>query len=337
MAQKPILKNVNKFSNIKLARGINIETLNFTTRAKKDIKNLGVSTKEYGKVWFVMPDGSKALFKTYNVFSNVKNKKLRVINELLCYNLAKQINMPCAKYEPAHIDNQVGLISYSFLKDEEYTKSLFELLNIDRNLSSNFFGTLEALERYGELGYTYNKRETLKKLYMYTVFDTITLQSDRHEGNIHFVFNDNSAKIKLAPSFDNEYAFSIDLVYDMYKQYKGIGITIDDLRDKYSLKAKYFTIMDELRSTKRAFSDNVKNICAIAMADKEFAKILNNIINNLNVSEAFAELEKQNYVIPAEYKDYVETVVSENINVIRNSLKMITKEDAEYFEEELIK
>ncbi len=337
MTQKPILKNVNKFSNIKLARGINIETLNFTSRAKKDIKNLGVSTKEYGKVWFIMPDGSKALFKTYNVFSNVKNKKLRVINELLCYNLAKQINMPCAKYEPAHIENQVGLITYNFLKDGEYTNSLFELLNVDKDLSGNIFDTLEALDSYSKIGYTYNKRETLKKLYMYTVFDTITLQSDRHEGNIHFVFNDNTAEIKLAPAFDNEYAFSIDLVYDMYKKYKNTDKSIEDLRDNYSLKAKYFTVMDELRSTKMAFKNNVSNICAIAKADKEFAHILNNVINKLDVHKAFEMLEKQHYTISDEYKEYVETVVNENINVIKTALSKVTKDEVEYFDEELIR
>lgn len=338
MVQKtPILKNVEKFSKTKLARGVDVEKLSFTSRTKKEIKNLGVSTKEYGKVWFVMPDGTKALFKTYTNFSNVRSKKLRIINEMLCYYLAKQVDMPCAKYQPAHIENQVGLVSYNFLKDGEYTKSLFELLKIDSDLSGNLADTLSALGQYEEMGYTFNKREILKGLFMYTIFDTITLQSDRHEGNIHFIFNDKSAEIKLAPAFDNEYAFSIDLVYDMYKKDKSTNADIDGLRDTYSLSAKYFTIMDELRINKQAFKNNVKNICAIAKADKEFGRILDNILNNINPNEAFLALEKQNFVIPDEYKEYVKTVIYENITEIKDALKKVNKEDSNYFKEEIIR
>ena len=338
MTQKPILKNVNKFSKIKLAKGIDVKKLHFTTRSKKEIKELGVSTKDYGKVWFVMPDGTKALFKTYNIDSTLKNKKLRMVNELLCYQLCKQIDMPCAKYEPAHIDKQVGLISYNFLKDGEYTKSLFELLKIDKTLSGTLTDTLEALDQYQEMGYSIDKRNILKNLYKFIIFDTITLQSDRHEGNIQFIFNEDTAEIKLAPAFDNEYAFSIDIAYKMYKKNKdNEPKSIDDLRDEYSLWAKYFTVMDELRSTKMAFINNVKYICAIAKADKEFNSILNRFLTNINPKAAFVNLEKQGISVPEEYKEYVTTIIKENIKEIKTALKNVAKDDKEYFEEEVIR
>ncbi|MBO7527800.1 MAG: HipA domain-containing protein [Clostridia bacterium] len=338
MDKKPILKNLNKFSNIKLARGVNLLNLSSVSRSHDELRYLGVSTKTFGKNWFVLPDKSKAIFKSYDFSSSLGLKKLRIINEVLCYQLAKQVGMPCARYEPAHIQNKVGLISYNFLKKGETLKTLHELLKVDKVLDSNLSDTLNALEMYGDYGYNYNKKEILKELFKFIVFDTITIQSDRHSNNIHFIFNEKKSEIKLAPAFDNEFAFSIDLIYNNYKNDKStLEKSIDDVRKDYSKWAKYFTILEELRSPRNAFINNVHNICAMAKADKELGKVLNNILDNINPSEAFKVLENNDYKISKEYKEFVETVVSENVKIIRSELENVNQEDTEYFKEEIIR
>ena len=81
MIKKGILKNLDKFTNIKLAKGVNIE-LFVTDDRKCDKNSIGVSTETYGDKWFLTPKG-KALFKTYDSTYSYNTRNIRIVNELL--------------------------------------------------------------------------------------------------------------------------------------------------------------------------------------------------------------------------------------------------------------
>ena len=338
MSKKPILKNLKKLNDIKLAQGIDLSTLSFSYRSEAELKELGASTSDFGSYWFNLPDGNSALFKTYNLLKRMGTKNIRIINELLCYQLAKQVYLPCARYEPAHVKNNIGLVSYNFLKSDEYTMSLYEFLKIDDELSNNLADTMQALDIYKENGYVFDEREIFENLYKLIIFDTITMQSDRHASNIHFIFNQNLPEIKLAPSFDNEFAFCVDISQRMFQgEANPDSKDINDLRDEYSLRAKYFTVFEEIRQSKGAFINNVKSICTMAKADKELGKILNTFLRNFSSVKAFELLEKKGYQIPDGYKEYVNNIVSENLDYLKKQLALVNKDDVEYYKEEVIR
>ena len=44
-------------------------------------------------------------------------------------------------------------------------------------------------------------------IYRIAVFDTITMQTDRHINNIFFLIDKKTKEVKVAPLIDNEFAF----------------------------------------------------------------------------------------------------------------------------------
>ena len=209
---KTVVKNVKSFRKISLAKGVDLSPLKKEKRHTKKRNSKGISTVKYGQYWFNTPKG-KGIFKTYDDEYCLLVKNLRIINEILCYYLAKQVNIDCAKYEPAHIKDYVGLISYNVLNNEnDELISLSDLLKYDYELSPTLEDTMAALDGYkSDMGYTVDRQKILEDIYKVVVFDTLTLQSDRNSANLNFVFTQDN-QIKLAPLFDNELAFCVDFL-----------------------------------------------------------------------------------------------------------------------------
>ena len=76
---KTILKNTEKYSNIKLAKGLLLDDSKTIKRAGE----CGVSTGKYGLRWFCLPKG-KAIFKTYDgIFCfDIRQNRIDIANEL---------------------------------------------------------------------------------------------------------------------------------------------------------------------------------------------------------------------------------------------------------------
>ena len=88
-----IIKDKKRYKLIKFPNGMDLTDCKVEKRSSSD---LGVSTKRFGKNWFVTKRG-KALFKNYDI----DKTGLRIVNELLYDELAKQIGLPVAEYLPA--------------------------------------------------------------------------------------------------------------------------------------------------------------------------------------------------------------------------------------------
>ena len=181
MNKEGILKNYPKFKVLKIASGVNLKNVSTISRKKESITP-STSLKKYENYMFKLNNGN-ALFKTYDSDYNSNIKELRIINELVCQNLANQIGISNAKYEPAHIDDDIGLVSYNVLKDGQKLISLTKFLSYDVSLKNNLIDISTAVTHYRNLGYNISS-DIIYNIYTYIVFDALTLQTDRHTNNI---------------------------------------------------------------------------------------------------------------------------------------------------------
>ena len=330
MITKGILKNLDKFTNIKLAKGVNIE-LFVTDDRKCDKNSVGVSTETYGDKWFLTPKG-KALFKTYDSSYSYNIRNIRIVNELLCKELCDQIGLDCAEYEPAHIKGLNGLLTYDIAGKNKLV-SLESFLKIRKNTTANLYETSCIIDKYLTKGYNINKPEVIKGLYKTILFDTITLQTDRNVRNINFLYNSKTKSFKLAKLIDNEFAFCGEF-FTYECDYKNITkYDFSDIIDDYSLTAKIFTFNDSYYANKSRFKNNVEYLVLYAKKYPAFNNLLKETLNNIDVKKAFAILEKNKIEINDEYKEYVCTIVEEVKNFIINKRRQkISKEDLEDLE-----
>lgn len=330
MTAKGILKNVNKFNKIKLAKGVDI-ALFVTDDRKCDKHSIGISTETYGDKWFLTPKG-KALFKTYDSSYGYKMRNIRMVNELLCKELCDQIGLDCAEYEPAHIRGLDGLLTYD-IAGKDRLVSLESFLKIKKNTTANLYETSCIIDKYLIKGYNINKSEVIKGLYKTILFDTITLQTDRNISNINFIYNSKTKTYKLAKLIDNEFAFCGEF-FVCECDYKNLSnYDFRDIINDYSLTAKIFTFNDSYYANKSRFKNNIEYLVLYAKKYPAFNKLLKETLQNIDVKEAFNNLEKKEIEINNEYKEYVCAIVDEVKNVIIKKRRQKTnKEDLEDLE-----
>ena len=213
MEKKFIVKNVWKYNQIVLARGLNLMRFSTTKRAVVDENSTGVSTRDYGNVWFLIPKNGKkqkALFKSFSgKFANhVRN--IRIYNELLCQELCKQLGISCAECERAEVKGRDGLVSYNIIGKNQRLISLFKFVARTKGEFSESLKDLsEVIDYYIGKGYYIDKKQMLVDLYKIIVFDALTFQTDRHSANVNLLYDKSSNSFRVAPLFDNEFAFGL--------------------------------------------------------------------------------------------------------------------------------
>ena len=107
-----IIKNYKKFKIVKVPKGLDLRYAKFSPR-QMGSSFTSTSTKKYGRWWFEI-DNKKAIFKTFDSEYNKQLRELRMTNELICQALADQVGINHAKYEPASMGHDNGLLSYNF-------------------------------------------------------------------------------------------------------------------------------------------------------------------------------------------------------------------------------
>jgi len=331
MINEGILKNYPKFKVLKMADGINLENAKFTKR-KKDINAPSTSLKKYGNYWFKLKKGN-ALFKTYDSDYNSELRELRIINELICQNLAKQIGVSYAEYEPAHIGKDNGLVTYNVLKDGQKLVPLAKFLRYDLSLKNNLVDISSAVTHYRDLGYNINS-DVLYNLYTYIVFDALTLQTDRNNYNIYFILDKNTNTYTVSPLFDSEYAFNGEYLELSYTNKIN---TYDLLLKQYSYESKYLNIDYEMPGKTNTYYKNVINICNLAKSDKKFNNFLTNALKKFNTLLAINYVEEIGYEISQEYKDYLINLTAKTKTLIKKELSKPKDEYTTCLYEEYIK
>lgn len=329
---RSMLKNLEKYNDIKISKGIHLKTVRTTDR---DGYN-GISTERYGKHWYMLPKG-RAIFKTYydkNLFyDGVRN--MRLVNELICQELAKQVSVLCAEYEPASKNEHYGLVTYDVAKPGEEVLSLYEFYSFTkmphRHRENSFKKFVEAIDSLQAEGYKLNKQKMLKGYFKITVFDCLTAQGDRHENNVLVLVDKNKKTVRLSPVIDNEFAFNIANIDAMLMEDDKIG-------DETFLKnLKYISYQLSLREYNIAKDDNdvyeinLNEIVKLVKTNTSYANLFRSMFSKIDVDAAIKKVEQQHKIkIGKAYKQYLITAEKVIKNNIKQHLSKTVQKDDSY-------
>lgn len=322
---KAILKNTEKYANIKLAKGLLLDETKTVRRGGES----GVSTKKYGKVWFCLPKG-RAIFKTYDDIFCFDIRQNRIINELICKELCNLVGIRCPEIEPASKNGVEGVVSYNVVKSGE---ELINAMKLGKIAHFNDFSN--SLEDYAYIadelpiyGYNVDKRKFVEDIYKICIFDFITMQTDRHEGNLFFIKNKSTKEISVAPLIDNEFAFyGKKLITYIDKRFIDMN---SDIKEQYRKFANYITVKTNFGSN---FETQATEIVTLAKNDKNFNKILKNIIKNFDINKAIENVEKMGYEISPEYKEYLATIIEYSTEYLIEKYKELKINKSKYIED----
>ena len=323
-----MLKNAKKFNDIKLAHCIDLSLV--PTKTKK--QDQGLSVQKYNNKWFVIQNG-KAIFKTYDNWYKDDIKNIRMANELICYYLAKQLNINCAKYQPAHFDGDYGLISYNFLYGGDKLVPLYKFLKQmgDNSVSYTLTAIADALKTYSQIDQNTKKENIIFDVFKVMFFDTLTLQTDRHASNLNFIVNKN-APIRLAPLFDNEFAFNVEYL-DTLCMYD--YVTFEDFLTSYSKNAKMVSVDYEMISSNR-FKNNLTNIVNLAKCNPMFEQFVKDSLSKIDLDLVFKKVLQSGLKVNQYYKTYVKTLISKTASLFEQELKAPKTDNYNYIYNEFI-
>ena len=305
---KAILKNKDKYFDIKLAKGIFLNDESAVNREG----GKGISSTTYGSVWFILPKG-KALFKTYDDIFFPDIRKNRIVNELVCNQLCKQLNIACPEMLPAHLGTYTGLASYNILKDNEQIIDGIGLgkLTKTRHFDNVFEDYATMINKLSRMGYKIDKSKTIIDIYKMCILDILTLQTDRHEENIMFIINNKTKELKLAPLLDNEFAF-------MAKRLTNVVYSSNEYLEEHIERLYILARNEFLIKTKKEDTASVERIVRqftnLAKQNPNFEIELKHIICNIDIKDAIKKVKGMGYNISKEYCEFMEFVV----NYVRN-------------------
>lgn len=312
-----ILKNINKYNDIKLAKGLYLKGVKTTERKGRK----GISTNLFGSSWFILPQG-RAIYKTYEKanphIDSIRN--LRVVNELLCCELANILNVPCAEYKLAHTRKTEGLISFDVAKNGEkiWTVNDFYYNSNVSVYEESMLNFSKAIDSLIKKGYNIDKKEMLKTYYKYALFDCLTIQADRSKNNLLFLEDKKSKTIKLAPLIDNEFAFNIFSLPDIFNS--NLKISTKKFTNSLELIFKILPIKP-YDASKNCFYSNLKSIVELAKQNEEYGNIFKYMLSNFDIKTAINNVENNGVEISPEYKKYL----SFTENIIKDNFKKVLR------------
>ena len=267
---------------LKNTRALNLKRYRFIPRIKEEDAAYsfdGLSSNSFSNKWFLIGK-RQSIFKTYDDPLYPEVRKERILNEMLCYRLATKLGINAAPCQPAKYDEHDGLISYSFLKDGDKMISGTNILQVFNLLIAR--GTFEnfaiALPEYATKNGVLLDDEIELDLFKMMVFDFLTIQEDRHLGNIIFI-QDKNGNLKLAPLFDNEFAFAI-------VERMGTGENFD------LIKAFYSSTRPRPSEVKKTVTNEAYDLFKISERDDRFKDFLKEVIS-FDVEKFFKELDSE--------------------------------------------
>lgn len=315
---KPILKNTHKYTDIKLATGIDLETAQSYGRFRMNMYEAiaGISSKKYADKWFYLPKG-RAIFKSYDAQPETRNN--RIVNELVCQELAKQVGIACAEYEPAHFKGDKGLVSYDVTKDGETLISGNELCKRMGfyNCQNSLYQYKDVLKRYCMLNFRTDANQVILDLYKIAVFDALTFQTDRHRNNVFFIKGEDGS-LRVSPLIDNELSFyGKNLLYNTWldKLYRS------DFMESYVDQNKVLSVYKN--ETEVDYQSYIQDVLMLAEKNPQARQIVDTFLKRMNITKAIENVEKMGVKINDGYKEYLTKLVGLSKSTMRSQLKQI--------------
>ena len=304
-----LIKNYEKYNEIALKPALNLTKL---PKEKRE-GNVGISTKESGRVWHITSQG-KVLFKApTGKMTGVEESEIRKLNEVVAYQLARLAGLNCAKYATAKSGKDVGVASYNFLKENETLINFAEFCkdNEIQKEEADYYRIAKALENGAYAGCKFDIKKLKRQMYEQLVFDTLLLQTDRNLSNISFVLNEETMQLNMAPIHDNEFAFMTNCLYyaKYYDEQENPGI-------KGYVNSCYLGVLgarpflyDTMQAygTELPFIDNMQSIVKCAKDSEELKESLLKIIKYCtpdNLNKIYNALENAGNKINEDYKNY---------------------------------
>ena len=315
---KPILKNLDKFGDIKLSPGIVIDN---KKRTKREDPRTGISSRHFGNYWYYLGE-DKVIFKSFECMENTKPN--RIVNELLFYEISKQVEIDCAKCKLASIDGISGIASYNVLgKDEKLiTGSKLKHKAGDYEYNNTLKSYYNALKILKSKGYKINIRKETLKLYQICLIDELLLHTDRHSENIQFIENTKTNEIRLSPIFDNEFAFCSFNLDNTVQDYREIDFNI--AKSLFST-SRNLLLVNKIESGKEKY-DTIKNDLVIfASKNQDAKKILIKTLDKIDIQTAIKNVENMGITISNDYKDLITMITCESVKEFRRTIETLKK------------
>lgn len=194
-----VIKNIEKYNDIKLAKGLDLMSYSTKKRHINKYVGVGVSTEIYGERWFRLPKGD-AIFKSFEGQYGEDIREIRMLNELICQELCKQVGIKCAEYESATFGDTQGLVSYNIADKNEKLESLHQFMKrVHLYSEPNLEDLSEVLNRYANRGYRFDKQQMILDVYKMIIFDFLTLQTDRNASNVNVLVQKGEKNVVWHP------------------------------------------------------------------------------------------------------------------------------------------
>lgn len=222
-----------------------------------------------------------------------------VYNELIAEEIAKDYNIPHIHYDLASYNGNIGVISESFLKEDEVYTSISNILkkvylNDDKNHNNltDLWDTFDILFNNEEL-----TSKLINKIINIFIFDILIANNDRHDENYGIITSNNN--IDVSPIHDNSCMLSEISLYD--NEY-GIMVEQDDndtIEDFLNISSPEFT---ELLKSKLWIieEDNINKI--LDRVEKRINRKIEDNIKDKIKNKFSLQLNKLNSYIKNNYK-----------------------------------
>ena len=274
------------------------------------------------KHWIEL-DGEKYLFKTnykypdYKTYSN--------FGEVLYTNLSKKLKFPCVESYFAttnyYEDNCNGVLVKSFFESgDEDSMSYGEMIYMAKTRANEFYyksdynnveSCIEVVKFVAKyLDRKVDLKQMRRDLIKMAIVDCFLGQSDRHQTNIEFIF-DNNRNLRLAPTFDNGLCLSFG-----YEKWQVHEFLARDTYDKEVCARKgrptsggfmgnnNMFVISKPKMFRRNMDDNfIVDILQEATKDNEIRDLVENMLT-LDIYSYLDILDMQNEVeLPKDYKE----------------------------------
>lgn len=264
----------------------------FNTITKKSFQNNTAAKK------IIIYQSKSYFYKTYQDIN-------QAYYEIITYKLAEKLKMNTAKYQLVTLNHEIGTISENFNPNDMPIISLYEILESfkQQNKIPSTTNSLNNLENIEQAIFCYTKdkqytakiMEELKNIFLLQI---LVGDLDRRPKNILFF---QFPKLQLAPNFDYNGAFSIDLKNNFFIPY-GLGTTYNGTQffDTYQTISDFIKKEQNLQDLKLkcfytgkyipTILSELEQVYQIQIPEEVKKHVLETIHNNITT---MLDLEKQ--------------------------------------------
>ena len=253
------------------------------------------------------------------LFKAINNFDYNVWGELLSERVAKLLGIPCASYRVGELCGSKGVISKSFLRNDDTLiigSQLFEKYyynNMDKYQMitgdnkkklfrswNNYVMIQQILGSFSNL--SFEKKDSIFRF----LFGLVTLQLDNHAGNWGFILRDgkmlpselydNSSSFGLGSSFVEKLVVDFRSDYFNSRMFSGDSIIMNDI---YKFRSAFFYSIDDIVDKNNFLVDIIPNIFEnflhhisiddVVIVDEFFKKV-----NEIKLETIISKLELDN-------------------------------------------